>query len=156
VALSGAKFIGPWPRIREQPLRPMPEQALRVLTEREPGDGQPAVFNAYRFGGFLMYRLYPREVAFMDGRNDLYLDFRDRVYNPILTTDHGWRQLWEQSIRRYGIRWAMLDETDPLSLQLDRDPVWHSAGVLDGNAGTDGVVLWERNETYDWSPGESQ
>jgi hypothetical protein len=43
-----------------------------------------AGFNAYRFGGFLMFRLYPGERVVMDGRNDLYREFRTDVYNRIL------------------------------------------------------------------------
>jgi hypothetical protein len=148
VTLSGAKFVGIRPRFEERPVLPMPERAVRLIAS---GDGEGTVFNSYRFGGFLMFRLYPREVAFMDGRNDLYGSFRHEVYNPILGTRPGWRSLWARAIEEYDVRWVLVDESDPLAAALTGDAAWLTAAdgapvVLDGRPGRDGVVLMPRND----------
>ncbi len=139
VALSGAKFVGPVPRIAERMTRPMPEAEVAALAER---GGTGAVFNAYRFGGFLMYRLYPQARAFMDGRNDLYGTFRDEVYNRILRAAPGWRPMWRRAVREYDVRFALLDRDAPLATALAVDPGWRS--VLPPERATPGIVLLER------------
>ena len=109
------------------------------------------MFNAYRFGGFLMFRLYPNEIAFMDGRNDLYRSFRDDVYNPILTSAPGWRALWRQAVADHGVGWVLVDEKETgLVDALRRDPGWSAparagaSAVTDGSPGRDGIVLLSR------------
>lgn len=117
VVLSGAKFVGPVPEFTERTVRPMPEQAVRWIA----GSGvEGAGFNAYRFGGFLMFRLYPSERVFMDGRNDLYEEFRDGVYNPIRTTEPGWEGMWRDAVRDHEVGWVLLDRGDPLVDALGR------------------------------------
>lgn len=144
VALSGAKFVSPVPRFTERPSRPLPEAEVRFLART----GVPgAVFNAYRFGGFLMLRLYPAERVFMDGRNDLYGTFRTSVYQPILEAAPGWERLWREAVRRYGIDCALLDASDPLAAALRGEPGWHAvpAAAIGGGAGSDGIVLFVRD-----------
>jgi len=148
VILSGAKFVGIRPRFEERPVLPMPETAVRLIASH---GGEGTVFNSYRFGGFLMFRLYPREVAFMDGRNDLYGAFRHEVYNPILATRPGWRSLWARAVEEHDVRWVLVDEKDPLVAALAGDAAWLMAAdgapaVLDGEPGRDGVVLMPRDD----------
>jgi hypothetical protein len=138
VGLSGAKFIHPVPRFEESPVRPMPEAEVRfLLRNRVEGTG----FNAYRFGGFLMFRMYPRETVFMDGRNDLYGMFRHTVYNPVLRAEPGWEKLWDEAVARFDVRWVLIDSTDPLAERLAGRPDWirREAGEPDG-----GIVLFLR------------
>jgi hypothetical protein len=141
--LSGAKFIGLRPRFEESGSRPLPETEVRFLARHEISG---AGFNGYRFGGFVMFRLYPREVVVMDGRNDLYGTFRTEVYNRILFTLPGWEQLWREAVRRYDLRWVLLDRSDPLAAALSTDPRWlrvpdERLGVVSGPA-SDGFVLF--------------
>ena len=139
-AASGAKFIGWLPRFEERPSRPLPEAEVRHLVRhRVEGNG----FNAYRFGGFLMFRMYPEERVFMDGRNDLYGTFRTRVFDPILHTQPGWERLWEESVRRYRLGWVLIDASDPLAARLEGDPRWRPIPV---DAGSDGIALFQRVE----------
>jgi len=145
VLLSGAKFVGVVPRFDERPVSPMPEREVRrIASHRPPG----TIFNSYRFGGFLMFRLYPQDVVFMDGRNDLYRSFRDDVYNPILTAGPGWRSLWSEAVREHDIRWVLVDESDEserLAAELRSDPAWQieDFGSAGGDRGS-GVVLLSR------------
>lgn len=143
VGLSGAKFIGPLPRFDERPVRPMPESAVRFLArEAVPGSG----LNTYRFGGFLMFRLYPEERVFMDGRNDLYGPFRNDVYNPILRADPGWRGALENAVDRWDLGWILIDAAEPLASALPVEPGWISGtpARVDGGPG-DGIVLYLRD-----------
>jgi hypothetical protein len=134
VGLSGAKFIGLVPRFAEQPSRALPEHEVRTLAAIPSlGPG----FNAYRFGGFLAFRLYPREVVFMDGRNDLYGTFRTEVYDRIRDAAPGWRAQWDDAIARYRLRWVLIDASEPLAAELATDPAWRRAPD-DG----DGIVLF--------------
>lgn len=121
VAFSGAKFVGPLPRFEEGMVRPMPERAVRFLV-REAVEGNG--FNAYRFGGFLMFRMYPEERVFMDGRNDLYGMFRHRVYNPILFAEPGWEARFDEVVSRFGLGWVLVDASDPIAAGLAGREGW--------------------------------
>ncbi len=136
VALSGARFIGPIPRFEERAAWPMPEREVRFLA-REGVEGNG--FNAYRFGGFLMFRLYPAERVFMDGRNDLYGAFRASVYDVILDARPGWQEAWDRAVERYRIGWVLVDSKDPLVAGLREKGGWlepaASAGERDPGTG---------------------
>lgn len=146
--LSGAQFIGLVPSFEERPSRALPEAHVRYLAAHAvPGNG----FNGYRFGGFLMFRLYPQERVFMDGRNDLYGTFRAEVYNRILETEPGWSEAWDDAVARYDLGWALVDAEDPLATALARSPRWRRVQdeVLtdDPRFRADGIVLFLHAET---------
>jgi hypothetical protein len=145
VLLSGAKFVSPVPSFTERPSRPLPEGEVRFLARHAfEGSG----FNAYRFGGFLMLRLYPAEPVFMDGRNDLYGTFRTETYLPILEAEPGWEPLWRDAVARYRVAWVLIDDADPLAAALDRDAGWRRVSASElGRAGRspDGIVLFVRS-----------
>lgn len=147
VALSGAKFVGVVPKFEERMVRTSPERGVRfIASEGIAGNG----FNAYRFGGFLMYRLYPQERVFMDGRNDLYGLFRREVYNRILLTAPGWEALWEDAVRRYDVGWILLDAGEPLVPALASRGGWivddgGAPFVTDSAPGKEDVVLMLRD-----------
>lgn len=139
VALAGAKFVGPIPRFAERTVRPMPERAVRWIAS---SGVEGAGFNAYRFGGFLMFRLYPSERVFMDGRNDLYEEFRDGVYNPIRMTAPGWEGMWQDAVIDYDVRWVLLDRDDPLVDALGRaGSGWIGPFETDGGSGEEIALL---------------
>lgn len=139
--LSGAKQVSVVPRFTERPSRPLPEAQVRYLAEHHV---EGAGFNAYRFGGFLMFRLYPREVVVMDGRNDLYGSFRTGVYEDVLLARPGWETLWRQLAARYAITWALLDARDPLALHLVEIPGWRRVpdDAFSGASGSSEFVLY--------------
>lgn len=143
VGLSGAKFIGVLPRFDERPSQALPEAHVRFLANHAVrGNG----FNGYRFGGFLMFRLYPQERVFMDGRNDLYKEFRNGVYNRILFTEPGWGKPWADAMARYDLGWVLVDAGDPLAAALERDARWRRVPddrlSDDPRWGADGIVLF--------------
>ena len=112
-------------------------QALRVAVE-----GGGAILNAYRFGGFLMFRLYPQERLMLDGRNDLYGDWRHDPYNRILTAGPGWRPSLEELVDRHDVRYILLDEAEPLIPALETDSRW-----VEWERREDGIVLLAREDS---------
>lgn len=147
VVLSGAKFVSLRPRFEERTSRPMPERSVRFLArERVEGNG----LNEYRFGGFLMFRMYPAERVFMDGRNDLYGAFRSDVFDRILFTQAGWRPIWDDAVRRYDVGWVLVDEKEPIVDALRGDPEWltgpgGAVPVVVERPGEEGIAVLLRN-----------
>lgn len=110
-------------------------QGQRLQLGREPGAaGYPQrsadylaahqlegnLFNEYHWGGYLIYRLYPRYPVFVDGRAD---PFPDRVlddYRAIARLQPGWQAL----LASYGVTVAVVDRTGPLAGALRADPGW--------------------------------
>lgn len=76
------------------------------------------MFNTYRFGGYLIYRLYPEQRVFIDGRADLYGDRFLLDYERIYSGGAGWRQLFDH----YRIDYVICTRTAPIRrLLADRD-----------------------------------
>ncbi len=81
------------------------------------------IFNQYNWGGYLIWRLYPRERVFIDGRADVYSltdDFVVREYLKAYTATADWRE----PLDRYGVRLVLLEPDAPLVAQLARDSGW--------------------------------
>jgi hypothetical protein len=51
------------------------------------------MFNTYSFGGYILYRLYPEQRVFIDGRADMYGDEFIKKYHKIYTGQAGWEEL---------------------------------------------------------------
>lgn len=85
------------------------------------------LFNNFDVGSFLIWKLYPAERVFVDGRPEAYsVDFFERVYKPMQTDPALWRKYSEQ----YGINYIFFAHTDitpwaQVFLQhITADPNW--------------------------------
>lgn len=90
-----------------------------LLTQQFDG----ALFNAYDWGGYLIWRFAERPQArvFIDGRADVHGDaFIEQVYLKIYRGDTQWRALLDQ----YGVRVVLIEPHAPLASQLARAPEW--------------------------------
>lgn len=65
------------------------------------------VFNTYRYGGYLIHRLYPHSRVYIDGRADLYGDDFLSTYRNIYSTQDGWNDLLSQ----YPIDYILVENT---------------------------------------------
>ncbi len=98
----------------------MPVQCVHYL-ERTGIDGR--MFNTYRWGGYLIWHLWPQQRVFIDGRADV-------AGRPLV---EDWQKLhklqdgWEEVLERYQIDWAVLSVRSPLCRALDLDPNWRRA-----------------------------
>ncbi len=54
------------------------------------------VFNVYHYGGYLIYRLYPQQKVFIDGRGDMYGDKFILEYIKMQSGLPGWRESFEK------------------------------------------------------------
>ena len=68
------------------------------------------VFNEYGFGGLMIYRLYPAQKVFIDGRNDAYGDAFVKEYLKIFSGQEGWAEAFD----RYEIDYVVCARNAPL------------------------------------------
>jgi hypothetical protein len=79
------------------------------------------VFTEDLWGGYLIYRQYPRGRVFIDGRSDFYgPDFTGR-YLKAMAVQTG----WEEYLSRYGVATVMLPPDAPLAGALRQSRAWH-------------------------------
>ena len=102
----------------------LPAGAARHLSQNPPAGG---MFNAYNFGGYLLWSL-PEVRVFIDGRTDLYGDaFTTRVIEA--ERGNGWEGLLDE----YGVSTAVVETNSHLDAALEADSGW-SLGYEDAIA----------------------
>jgi hypothetical protein len=79
--------------------------------------GQP-VLNAYAFGGYL---IFSGVKPFIDSRADLYGDKFLETYAAIIRPD---KVVLEATLKKYGIRWTILEPESAANRLLDTMPGW--------------------------------
>jgi hypothetical protein len=78
------------------------------------------VFNAYGWGGYMIWKLYPPRRVFIDGRADVYGDALVEQYLSAEGGEHGWRATLDE----YSVNAAMLPPDAPLASLLATDAGW--------------------------------
>jgi hypothetical protein len=94
-----------------------PVEAAKVL-ER---DGDDRIFASDLWGGYLIYRLYPKTKVFIDGRSDFYGAEFGLKYLDVVCAKYD----WEANVARYGVETIVLPADSPLSTALKVNPRWH-------------------------------
>lgn len=80
-----------------------------------------ALYNAYGWGGYLIWRLYPAQRVFIDGRADVYGDaFIEDVFLKAYRGGADWRAPLEQ----FTVRVVLIEPGAPLAVQLAREREW--------------------------------
>jgi hypothetical protein len=102
---------------REPSSRTYPAGAVEYL-QGEQARGE--LFNAYAWGGYLIYKLYPQWPVFIDGRADVYGDALMDEYVKVSRLQEG----WEEVLCRQGVRYALLAKDEPLAVALRDIPGW--------------------------------
>jgi hypothetical protein len=80
----------------------------------------PRVLTSDQWADYLIFRLYPRQRVFVDGRSDFYGASLGQEYGTLMAAESGWREL----LGRYGFSLALLPNDWALSTVLDREPGW--------------------------------
>jgi hypothetical protein len=109
-----------------------PASAVEFLRGHE---GAGPVFNAYGWGGYLIWKLHPRRAVYIDGRADVYGDALVEDYLRAENGEPGWRALLE----RDGVRAVMIAPAAPLASLLREDEGWERV-FEDGQA----VIFFKR------------
>ena len=114
-AMAGLVAVRLWLPIT---LADSPVAPVSALAHVPPALAAEPVFNAYNFGGYLIYsHIRP----FVDGRAELYSDLFMHQYFAIM---HPERAALEAAFRDHGIRWTILAPDDPVIGLLDALPHW--------------------------------
>jgi len=87
-----------------------------VANEGELGPG----FNYFPWGGYLLYRMWPQEMVFIDGQTDFYGESLTRKYEQVITLGEGWREILTQ----YQINWVIMPTESKLIKELRDEPGW--------------------------------
>lgn len=94
-----------------------PVNAIDWATQQE--DLGP-VFNYFPWGGYLLYRMWPQELVFIDGQTDFYGESFTQEYERVITLNDGWKDILNQ----YQISWVIMPANSNLISALRDLPEW--------------------------------
>ena len=78
------------------------------------------VFTSDQWGDYLIYRFYPSQRVFLDGRSDFYGDDVVSEYQHIMSAQYD----WETDLKRFAIDTVMVKPEAPLAAVLKESPRW--------------------------------
>jgi hypothetical protein len=82
------------------------------------------MFNEFIWGGYLLNRLWPGQLVFIDGQTDFYGEALTREYAQVSDLAPG----WEDVLARYRVDWIIVPVASPLGrwLAAGRAPAWQT------------------------------
>jgi len=112
-----------WLTLGRTPLSDFPAQRFPVAAVARHADclAGARVLTSDQWADYLIYRLFPRQRVFFDGRSDFYGPALGAEYQTLLTAGRGWSAVLD----RYRLDVALLPADWPLARVLELDPRWH-------------------------------
>jgi hypothetical protein len=98
------------------------------------------MYNLYHWGGYLIWRLYPDQKVFIDGRADVYGEVLIDQYLQVYQLREG----WEEPLDAYGVKLVIIDKGSSLSTVLNATPEWEQR-YADEKA-----AIFVREEEEEW------
>jgi hypothetical protein len=98
-----------------------PRDAVTALAQL---DGQH-MFNSYNWGGYIIWRLYPEQRVFVDGRADLYGDALFTQYMEVWKAGPNWAQV----LTAYQVDAVICERQGPLATVLTASSAWQPVYV---------------------------
>lgn len=95
----------------ESPESELPADAVEFIAE---GNVTGNMFNFYRWGGYIIWKLYPDHKVFIDGRADVYGDF---IYDYISII--GLKPNWSNLLDKYDVSFVLIPAELPLGEMLN-------------------------------------
>jgi hypothetical protein len=86
-------------------------------------DGPVRLYNEFAWGGYLIYRLYPQRLVFIDGRADMY---REHIFDDFMTVQNV-APPWREVLARYNVNLAIIIPGSPLDYALAHEQAWKVA-----------------------------
>jgi hypothetical protein len=86
--------------------------------EKNPQTGP--VYNYFPWGGYLLYREWPKTRVFIDGQTDFYGEPLTRQYETIITTSPGWQSI----LKDYRVQWVLIPGDTDLARVLAQSADW--------------------------------
>jgi hypothetical protein len=96
-----------------------PQQAVEFLRSEGPGSNR-RLLAYYDWGGYVIWKLYPRERVFVDGRTDLYGGDLIEQFKTAVELRRGWQGVLEER----GVEAVLIPTACPLAEALARQPDW--------------------------------
>ncbi|MDO9130363.1 MAG: hypothetical protein Q7U34_10905, partial [Anaerolineales bacterium] len=78
------------------------------------------MFNAFDWGGYLLFELWPDQQIFMDGHTHIYGEALTREYEQVITLAEGWQNIFSE----YQIQWVIMPKGTLLAEKLRAKPAW--------------------------------
>jgi hypothetical protein len=78
------------------------------------------MYNLYHWGGYLLWRMYPERLVFIDGRADVY---GEKLIDEYLQV-YQLRETWQNPLNTYHVTIVIIDNGSPLSTMLDQRGDW--------------------------------
>lgn len=86
--------------------------------EKNPQEGR--MFNNFIWGGYLLYRLFPRDLVFIDGQTDFYGEVLSHEHSQVVRLEEG----WEEILAKYNVSWVIVETDRPLVSALQAELEW--------------------------------
>lgn len=96
----------------------VPVHAVDVIEQQFP---DARIFNQYEWGGYLIYRLWPQQRPFVDGRGDMFDSKLLQEYLEAYAVQPG----WEATLDRYGVNLVIVRSDSSLAGALQTNIRWH-------------------------------
>ncbi len=94
-----------------------PKAGVDWIMENKP---KANIFNSYTWGGYIIWRLYPEYLVYIDGRADLYGEIFVSNYAGIYFTKPG----WEEKLNQENIRIVFVESDSMLADALRQSSTW--------------------------------
>ena len=95
-----------------------PVAAINALDESGLPEGN--VFNEFTWGGYLLHRLWPDRLVFIDGQTDFYGEDLTFIHEQTIKAQGDWQAVLDE----YQIQWVILPPERGLSAWLNQSPEW--------------------------------
>ena len=115
---DGRCFGGSAPRYRIS--RPALSGRSGRSNRKLAGAAAPRLLTSDQWADYVIFRLYPRQRVFFDGRSDFYGPGLLADYRALMLAGPNWQEL----LKRYSFEAALLPRDWPLSSFLGREPGW--------------------------------
>ena len=133
-----------WMDAHFDPVR-MPVGAVNYL---EQNGLKSAVFSPDYWGGYLIYRLYPRNLVVIDDRHDFYGESYLRLYLEFIHVEAGWNQF----LKVHDLTCMVLPRNAALAVLLSETPGWKA--VYSDNVAIVFTRIDQKVEDTDRDPGQ--
>ena len=94
-----------------------PARAVAFLQQHPPAG---PIFNHYDWGGYLIWKLYPSTLVFIDGRADVY---GQSLFHDFADT-YEFKSSWQQILQRWHIQTVIVPPNSALAAGLRSSPGW--------------------------------
>ena len=95
-----------------------PVQAVNWL-EDNPQEGN--MFNYFPWGGYLLFRMWPDKLVFIDGQTDFYGESLTREYEEVITLGDDWEDVFD----KYKVDWLIIPDDTRLAHELLQSRKWN-------------------------------